>query len=108
MKRVHGNSPRSAALLICVLVCLLVASSIVMATTHTALRERRNVRIEHQMLQTQLLLDAGILRAAAQLRSSPRYEGETWQPKASIISPRTADAPSSRFQSSMVTATICG
>ena len=32
------------------------------------------------MRQTELLLDAGILRAAKQLRRSSDYRGETWRP----------------------------
>lgn len=63
-----------------VLVCLLVAGSLAGATTHAAIRWRRSIRLEHQMLQTELLLDAGILRAAKQLRLSDDYTGETWRP----------------------------
>jgi hypothetical protein len=74
------SGARHGALVICVLVCLLVASTIVTATTHLALRSRRDVRIEQQMRQTELLLDAGILRAARQLKTPGDYESETWRP----------------------------
>jgi len=71
---------RRGTLVVCVLVCLLIAASLVGATTHAALRWRRNTRLVHQMRQTDLLLDAGILRAAKQLRQADDYQGETWRP----------------------------
>lgn len=74
------SNTRHGVLVICVLVCLLVAGTIVTATTHLALRSRRDVRLEQQMRQTELLLDAGILRAARQLKTSGEYDGETWRP----------------------------
>jgi type II secretory pathway component PulK len=80
MNKIH-RKPRSGALLICVLVCLLVASAMVTATTRSALQSRRDVRLQHQMRQTELLLDAGILRAVSQLQRSNDYQGETWRPK---------------------------
>jgi hypothetical protein len=83
MNKTHPK-PRDGALLICVLVCLLVASAMVTATTRSALQSRRNVRLQHQMRQTELLLDAGVLRAASQLQLSDDYEGETWRPNGAI------------------------
>jgi hypothetical protein len=41
--------------------------------------------MEHQMRQTEFLLDAGILRAARQLRRSSDYRGETWRPRSSTV-----------------------
>ena len=76
--------PHSGALLICVLVCMLVASAMVTATTRSALQARRDIRLQHQMRQTELLLDAGILRAASQIQQSNQYEGETWRPKEAL------------------------
>ena len=78
------SKPHRGTLVICVLVCLLVASTMVTATTHSALRSRRSVRLEHQMRQTELLLDAGVLRAARQLHASDDYRGETWRPANAI------------------------
>lgn len=78
--RIHRFSSRQGTLVVCVLVCLLVVASLAGATTHAALRWRRSIRLDRQMLQTELLLDAGILRAAKQLRSSADYRGETWRP----------------------------
>jgi type II secretory pathway component PulK len=75
---------RGGALLVCVLVCLLVACSLVTAMTSNALRFRRDVRLQHQMRQTELLLDAGVLRAARLLRASSDYQGESWRPDHAI------------------------
>jgi hypothetical protein len=41
--------------------------------------------MQHQLRQTEFLLDAGILRAANQLRRSSDYRGETWRPRASTV-----------------------
>ncbi len=76
---------RRGTLVVCVVVCLLVATSLAAATTHAALRWRRSLRMQHQMRQTEFLLDAGILRAANQLRRSIDYRGETWRPRASTV-----------------------
>ena len=71
---------RRGTLVVCVLACLLVAASLAGATTHAALQWRRSIRLDHQMRQTELLLDAGILRAAKRIRESDDYRGETWRP----------------------------
>lgn len=97
--------PRRATLVVSVLVCLLVTASLAVATTHTALRWRRSQRWQHQMYQTELLLDAGILRAATQLARSKTYRGEIWRPSQESVdfeSPqveirvRAGDSPDSR------------
>jgi hypothetical protein len=75
---------RPGALLVCVLVCLLVASALVTTMLRHTLRSRREVRVNHQRIQTEFLLDAGILRAARQLKKSPEYVGESWQPSGAI------------------------
>jgi hypothetical protein len=78
------RQPRRGTLVVCVLVCLLVASTIATAMTQSALRARRELRLGHQMRQTELLLDAGILRAARKIQASRDYEGETWRPTTAI------------------------
>jgi hypothetical protein len=80
-----GPPRRRGTLVVCVVVCLLVATSLAAATTHAALRWRRSLRMEHQMRQTEFLLDAGILRAASQLRRFSDYRGETWRPRSSTV-----------------------
>ncbi len=77
---VKQRASHRGTLLICVLVCLLVVVTIVGTAVQSTLRLRREVRLQHQMRQTELLLDAGVLRAAQRLRESADYAGETWQP----------------------------
>jgi hypothetical protein len=75
---------RQASILICVLVCLAVATALVVQTTHSALRARRDMRTERQLRQTELLLEAGVQRAAQRLAANVEYSGETW-----ILSPES-------------------
>ncbi|MDC0278737.1 hypothetical protein OAL43_00880 [bacterium] len=72
---------RDGTLMICVLVCLSVATAIMSLSTLSAIRARRATLLTRQMRQTELLLDAGILRAAKQLTRSPEYAGEDWNPE---------------------------
>jgi hypothetical protein len=81
---VRSEKQRGGSIVVCVLVCLLVASTMVTVTTTWALRSRREVRLGHQMRQTELLLDAGVLRAARRLQDSSDYQGESWRPAAAI------------------------
>ena len=69
---------RQASILVCVLVCMAVATALVVATTRSALRARREVRTHRQLRQVELVLEAGIQRAARQLTSDAQYGGETW------------------------------
>lgn len=71
---------RRGVVLICALVCLAVATAIVLTTIRQALDARRHGRMERQLRQTEYLLDAGIRRAVAGLRGSDDYSGETWRP----------------------------
>lgn len=70
---------RRAAILIAVLVCALVALSMLATSIHVAMRYRREGRIQQQLQQANLLLDAGCLRAVEQLRASGEYSSEKWQ-----------------------------
>ena len=76
----HKPSSRSGTILICVLACLLVAMSLIATAIQLSLRARRECRISQQLMQTDLLVEAGIMRAREQLQRSPDYRGETWQP----------------------------
>lgn len=77
---------RTASILICVLVCLVVATALVTSTVRTALNARRAMRTQHQLRQTELLLAAGIQRAALQLQANVDYTGETWDLSPQVIS----------------------
>ena len=75
---------RGAAMMVLVLTCLLVITALAGSMTAATLRSRRAVRSEHQLRQSELLLEAGVLRAASQLQNDPAYSGETWQPAATV------------------------
>lgn len=72
---------RSGTVLILVLACLVVVTALIGSATQAALRGRQAARIQKQLRQTELLCEAGVLRAAQQLRKSTRYEGEQWTPR---------------------------
>jgi type II secretory pathway component PulK len=73
------GTPRRGSALVCVLVCLSIAMSLVTSRVQSALQERRTMRTQHQLRQTEFLLAAGVLRASRQLAKSEDYAGETWQ-----------------------------
>jgi type II secretory pathway component PulK len=80
------RSTRSGATLVAALVCLLVVLSILSGMLHSAIRARRQLHVERDLRQTELLLTAGLDRAAAALRQSADYRGETWKvPAAEIL-----------------------
>ncbi len=76
---------RAGTILICVLACLAITTAMVTATLRSTLRDYREVRKERILRQTELVLEAGILRAREQLAANPEYEGETWQLSDSIV-----------------------
>jgi len=67
--------------MICVIACMVVVGSLLAIIAKDALLARRETRTRWQMMQTQRLLDAGILRATLRARQDPAYSGETWHPK---------------------------
>ncbi len=71
---------RRGLVTVCVLVCLLVATSLAMVVMQSAIRERREMGLRHQMLQTEFFLDAGLQRARSQINAAADYQGETWIP----------------------------
>jgi type II secretory pathway component PulK len=77
--RPSSHEHRRGTLLVCVLVCLGIATSIMLSAIQTSLRERRQLTRELQMEQTRWLVDAGIMRGIERLRADRRYEGETWE-----------------------------
>lgn len=75
----HPRRHRTAIVLICVLACMAVVTSLVANTTRMALTTRKAMRSQHQLRQVELLLEAGVARAAKRLSDNPEYTGETWQ-----------------------------
>jgi hypothetical protein len=80
-----ANSRRSGTVFIAVLACLVIATTLVTSTVRTALQARRAVRTQLYLEQTQLLLSAGVQRAAHKLQSSLDYQGEVWNLPASVL-----------------------
>jgi hypothetical protein len=74
----HRSSSRHGSVLVCVIVCLSIVMALVTATTQSALRERRQVRVERQLRQADILVEAGAGRAVAKLNQLNSYTGETW------------------------------
>ena len=81
-----NSKSRSGTVLICVLACLGVVIALVMSTVQSSLRGRREVRLQRQLVQTELLCEAGVQRAVKKLTISPDYNGEKWMPKLGITS----------------------
>ena len=69
---------RSGAILICVLVCMSVVTTMTMIALQASLRHRRQMNTHWRLEQTRWLLDAGLSRAISKLQTNPDYEGETW------------------------------
>ena len=82
--RHRRHRKRSGAILIAVLACLLVALSLVLTAVQSSIRARRECKEACLMRQTQLLVEAGALRAIEKLRKSYDYAGEIWKPKLAI------------------------
>ena len=80
MKR-HAREAREGVVLVCVIACLVVASALVALAVQSSLRGRREARLQLQLRQTELLCEAGVLRAAKQLETSDLYTGEQWLPE---------------------------
>ncbi len=74
---------RQGAMLVVSLACLAIVMAIVGVMLQGALRARRQLHAERDLRQVELLLEAGIDRAAFQLASNDNYEGETWRIPAS-------------------------
>jgi len=74
----HLASKRTARAIVCIIVCMGIATTILMKSMQTALRMRRQIGHELQMEQTRWLLEATRIRAVRRLNEDPEYEGETW------------------------------
>jgi hypothetical protein len=71
--------------LIAALVCLLILTSIIGTMLQTSLRSRRQLRSQRDLIQCELLLQAGVDRAAYRLSGASDYEGETWNVPAEAL-----------------------
>ncbi|WP_144058784.1 hypothetical protein [Rhodopirellula sp. SWK7] len=74
----HAAQKRSGTILIAVLVCLAIASTITGAAIQSSLRARHQMKVHWQLEQTRTLLDAGIRRTLSLAAEDSNYEGESW------------------------------
>jgi hypothetical protein len=76
---------RRGAVLVAALVCLLVVMAVLSSMLQGTLRARRQLHRERDLRQAELLLQAGVERAAFRFASEPGYRGETWSLPAVMI-----------------------
>jgi hypothetical protein len=77
---------RGGLMIVAALVCLLVVTSIVGSMLKSALRARRELHVERDRRQSELLVEAGADRAVARLAAEPGFRGDTWElPAAAIV-----------------------
>ena len=69
---------RGGSILIVALVALVIVVTMIGALLVGTLRERRQLRVERDRRQTELLLQAGLDRALQKLSTAADYRGETW------------------------------
>ena len=78
--------PRRAAVLVAALVCMAIVMALLGSMLLAALRSSRQLHAERDLRQCELLLAAGLDRAAYRLAKVPDYRGETWTlPAAAIV-----------------------
>ena len=86
MRLVFRQRRRCGAVLIVTLVCLVIVMALVGTMLVGAMRRGRQLKVERDLVQCELLLQAGIDRAADQLAASPvDYVGETLEITAAEI-----------------------
>lgn len=74
----RNNPPdRRGSVLIVVLVCLGFAATLMMGALRMGLQQRRQMRNERDLLQTEWLLDAGVRLAVQTLSADEDYDGQT-------------------------------
>jgi hypothetical protein len=76
---------RRGTVLITALVCLLIVMSLLGTMLVGALRISRQLRVERDRRQCELLLEAGLDRAFARVAAAEPYTGETWNVPADQI-----------------------
>lgn len=77
--RFTGGSQRRGAVLIVALVLMAVVMALLGVLLQGTMRARRQLHVERDRRQTELLLDAGMARATLRLSGEPEYRGETWR-----------------------------
>jgi Tfp pilus assembly protein PilX len=85
-RRKPSTLRRRGAVLVSALVCMLVVMALLGSMLLNTLSATRQMRMERELRQCELLLQAGLDRAAYRLSQDANYTGETWNlPTAEII-----------------------
>ena len=78
-QRNNRSQNRQASILIAALVCLAIVMALIGGMLLSALRAARQLHLERDLRQCELLLAAGTARAIAQSVTKTDYRGETWR-----------------------------
>lgn len=78
IRRVNRSRSRQGAVLIAALVVVVVATTICTAAIAVSLRARQARKSERDLVQLDLLCDAGMRRARERLAADKEYQGESW------------------------------
>ena len=77
---------RTGVMVIAALTCLLIVSTIVVGMLGSAIRVRRQLHTQRDLRQTELLLAAGVERAASRIAHDSAFVGDVWElPHESIV-----------------------
>ncbi len=74
----HKQHASRGRAIVIVIVCMGIATTIMMTSLQMAIRVRRQMRTEIQMEQTRWMLKAASQRALNKLSEDPDYTGENW------------------------------
>jgi len=77
-KPTRAGAARRGTVLVAALVCLLIVMALLGSMLQGSLRARRQMHVQRDLRQCELLLQAGALRAAQRLATQAEYRGETW------------------------------
>lgn len=83
---------RKGIALVAAIGCLAVALGLAANLVRSAAMSHLSVRADRWERQTQLLAEAGLLRAAIAIAKNADYEGEQWRVAASELNPAQSDA----------------
>lgn len=94
---------RRGTVIICVLACMLVSTTLIAHMVANSLRNRRECQRGLRQHQTELLLHAGLLRATERLQADANYAGETWQLPEDICGPALVEIETVRDEDTLDT-----
>jgi hypothetical protein len=75
---IRSATRRRGAILVAVIVCLVIASSLLVSTLGVAVSQRHAVEVQLWRIEAEWLAQSGLGRAAARLAADAHYAGETW------------------------------